>query len=353
MKILIVTHQVAFNIYGGAEIQIEKITDGLAGLGVDVKLFDMWRDKIYDFDILHIFNPTMFPYESYFLTTYAKRSSGQTKVAVSPVFWLPYYVQGVKMPLILTTGRFLLKLGKLVPYFGPSYVKRTLELSDILLTNTSEEGQLVKKLFGLPRNKPLEVIPNGVDISFKHGDPGLFYEKYGIEDFILFVGRIEERKNVLRLIEAFNESSLDTYLVLIGKPLSREYYMKCKEKAGDNVLFLPPLPHGSDMLKSAYKAAKVVVLPSYYETPGLSALEGALAGANVVITKNGGTREYFRDYAWYVDPMDKNSIKKALVEAFKSPRNRELQKYVEKNFTWEAVVKKLLRVYESLLEGDT
>lgn len=351
MKVLVTTHQAAFNIHGGAEIQIKKTVESLSALGVQVRLFNMWEDRIDDFDILHIFNPTMFPYESYFLAKYAKDTKPTIKVAVSPIFWVPYYSHGrIKKSVVLNMGKLAIALGRIIPYFGPRYVKKVLELSDVILPNTTEEQNLVKSLFRL-KNKNAKIVPNGVDEEFKYGDPKLFEEKYGIRDFILFVGRIERRKNVLRLIEAFNESGLDTHLVIIGSVFDREYYLKCKEKAGDRVLFLPPLPHNSDMLKSAYKAAKVVALPSYYETPGLVALEGGLAGANIVITPEGGTKEYFRDYAWYVDPLDKESIKTALISAFEAPRRRELSKYIEENFTWKKIGERMVRIYKELLEG--
>ena len=70
-------------------------------------------------------------------------------------------------------------------------------------------------------------------------------------------------------------------------------YDKCVKEAGSNVKFLGDLDHSSDMLRSAYAACDVFVLPGWFETPGLAALEAALAGAKVVATKGGSTKEYF------------------------------------------------------------
>jgi len=99
------------------------------------------------------------------------------------------------------------------------------------------------------------------------------------------------------------------------------------------------------LLRSAYSAAKVFVLPSIFETPGLSALEAAVAGANIVITKYGSTKEYFGDYAWYVDPFSESDIKDKILDAFKSKKNKKLSYHIKKNFTWDKIVKKLRDVY--------
>ena len=193
------------------------------------------------------------------------------------------------------------------------------------------------------------VIPNGVDIKFKDGNSKLFESKYKINDFILFVGRIEHRKNLLRLIMAFIKSNLKTNLVIIGKIEDYDYYNLCKKESNEKVIFIPPMPHDSEILKSAYKSAKVLVLPSFLETPGLSALEGGLAGTNIVITKIGGTNEYFEDYAFYIDPFDEKDIQKALISAYNAPSTDELSKHIQKEFTWDKVAQKTLDVYNLII----
>jgi glycosyltransferase involved in cell wall biosynthesis len=67
-----------------------------------------------------------------------------------------------------------------------------------------------------------------------------------------------------------------------------------------------------------------------------------------VITKNGGTREYFGDYARYVDPTSVESIMEALVGAFNAPRSNGLSQYIEKNFTWRIVAEGTIKAYERI-----
>ncbi len=68
------------------------------------------------------------------------------------------------------------------------------------------------------------------------------------------------------------------------------------------VIWLGRLDHHDPLLASAYAAARVFALPSWFETPGLAALEAALAGCAVVITPYGSTREYFGDLVEYARP---------------------------------------------------
>jgi glycosyltransferase involved in cell wall biosynthesis len=103
-------------------------------------------------------------------------------------------------------------------------------------------------------------------------------------------------------------------------------------------------------LASAYAACKVFVLPSLYETPGLSALEAALAGANICITKEGATREYFSDFAFYCDPHDINSIREAIFKAYEASKSDKLRDHILKNFTWNRAAKATLEAYEKVLK---
>ena len=71
------------------------------------------------------------------------------------------------------------------------------------------------------------------------------------------------------------------------------------------------------MLASAYAAARVLALPSWFETPGLAALEAALAGCAVVVTPFGCTREYFGDRVEYARPDRPAEIGRAILRAWR------------------------------------
>ncbi|MCX6660890.1 MAG: glycosyltransferase [Candidatus Bathyarchaeota archaeon] len=356
MRVAFLTYQGAFNLHGGAETQIEMTARYLSKLKeVEVRLFDMWKDKIEEFDIVHIFKPTSFPAESLSICRYAKRRG--VRIVVSPIFFrtgdgidehLPFtqnllYHSRLAFNDLVTSLPYVRELD---PY---AQVQELLRQSDSILPNTRAELESIMLTFeGLPREK-FSLIPNGVDERFAYGDSRLFKERYGMDEIILFVGNIEPRKNLLRLIRSFKKSRLQANLVIIGKEGDFEYANRCKKEASDRVFFLGALPHDSEILVSAYKAARVLVLPSLFETPGLAALEGGLAGANIVVTEFGGTKEYFGDMASYVNPTDVDGIAEALSKSFKSPKNLRLSNHISAQFLWENVARKTLVAYKSIL----
>ena len=92
-----------------------------------------------------------------------------------------------------------------------------------------------------------------------------------------------------------------------------------------------------------------MALPSWLENPGLSALEGGLAGANVLVTSIGSAREYFKNYAFYVNPNSYKDIKKKLILAYKKEKDNELALHIKKNFIWEVVTNKVAESYKELI----
>ena len=102
------------------------------------------------------------------------------------------------------------------------------------------------------------------------------------------------------------------------------------------------------MLASAYAACNVFALPSTFETPGIAALEAALAGAKIVITPHGGTRDYFNNMAEYVNPYSVESIRAGIVASLESKKSNTLQQHIKNEFLWNRVAEKTLAVYKSI-----
>ena len=138
-------------------------------------------------------------------------------------------------------------------------------------------------------------------------------------------------------------------MVLVGKESKnqKKYVEKVHQEAGDNVIFLGAIPH--DELKELYKIAKVHALVSWMETPGLSSLEAAAMGCNIVVTRKGDTYDYFENYAFYCEPDDVNSIKKAIDEAYTSSVNPKLKQKILDNYTWEKTAEETYKAYKKIL----
>jgi len=88
-------------------------------------------------------------------------------------------------------------------------------------------------------------------------------------------------------------------------------------------------------------------LPSLFETPGLAALEAGLAGAKIVITKYGGTTEYFGENAVYIEPRSVGSIRNGIKRSLAQEKNELLKNRIRKHFLWKDIAQNLARVYKS------
>jgi len=347
VKVAFYLYPSAFQNPGGGEIQLLKTMEYLGKEGVQVKKFDQWNDKLEDHDILHVFGSVK---DCAGLMRTARNKG--VKVALSTIFWSSFkrafFEGGGFLRRTELTARHLAKL--LFPRL-PSGRRETMMISDILFPNSEMEKEQLVRLFGIPGEK-IHVVPNGVDERFRDADPSFFTDKYGIRDFALYSGRIEPRKNQLNFIRAMKGTGRT--VVFIGEAVSdyMEYYNECRKEATGNMHFLGRMEHDSDILASAYAACEVFALTSWFETPGLCALEAALAGAKIVITPEGSTREYFGDMVTYARPDNIREIRSSMEKAFGEAARPGLKEHVLDNYTWGRVASSTKQGYEKLLKGS-
>ena len=318
--------------YGGAQVQADKTAEELANLGVEVEFLTPRTSTLGD--LVHCFGP----YRQYDLVMKMCQSRG-IPVVCSTIFYIE--------PKTRQFLSYWLKARS--PWGTHKTVRRMWQHSSLLLPNSEAEAEQVRFVYRVSREQ-IHVVPNGVEARFAEGNPALFRDKFGIrEPFVLNIGRVEDRKNQHRLIQALKGTGLK--LVLIGKEWHQEYSALCRREADGNVLFLPPLAHDDPLLASAYAACRVFALPSLLETPGIAALEAGIAGARVVTTPIGGGREYFSDHALYVDPYSVSDIRAKVLQAWNSAGDAEtLREHILKHFTWRRVAEKTLEGYERVLQ---
>ena len=165
---------------------------------------------------------------------------------------------------------------------------------------------------------------------------------------MLFVGRVEPRKNVLGLIRAV--ARMGVPLVVIGAPPPghESYAEECRRAGLGFVRWLGAMDHDDPVLASAYAAARVFALPSWFETPGLAALEAALAGCAVVITPYGCTREYFGDRVEYARPDRVSEIRTAVLRGWTLGPDLRLADHVGARFLWSDVARRTAEVYDQV-----
>ena len=345
MKVYIASYQAISILHGGPNTQIRNTIKFLPEFGVDARLFDQWsRFRKGDCDIVHIFAANIGTYH------FAREiASLGVPLVVSPIIYSRHSHHFMKRGLALT--RILQKAG---PGIWSDYAL----CADIcgwaqkVLPNTQAEADLVVRGLDVPRDRVL-VIPNGVNGRFASGDPSLFRQKYGLENFILNVGHIgHARKNVLKLIQALG--AINHPAVIIGRFIPGPYGAACLREAAKHkhILLIDGLDNDSDMLASAYAACDVFVLPSLFETPGIAALEAGLAGAKLVITPNGGTTEYFGSLATYVRPDSIASIRDGIRLALAAPKTDALRSHIQSHYLWQHVAGQTAAAYRSVLEKN-
>jgi glycosyltransferase involved in cell wall biosynthesis len=330
----------AFQAPGGGENQLVQTGRHLEELGVPVRLFSPWTDRLEQARLLHLFGMSR---EGIELARRAKARG--TPVVLSPICW--YEPRAL---WALETG-LARKLGSLGAWSLrrwasrlPGWRRELLLLADRILPSSNAEARQLTALFGVDRER-VRVVPNGVLASFHWASPSRFRGRFGNDDFVLFVGRIEPRKNPLGLIRAVRALGLRLVIIGAAPPGCQSYHERCKAEGGDRVRWLQQRDHHDPLLASAYAAARVFALPSWFETPGLAALEASLAGAAVVITPYGSTREYFGDRVVYTRPDRVTEISRAISWCWSQGPDSRLAEHVASNFLWPQVAKQTAEVY--------
>lgn len=203
---------------------------------------------------------------------------------------------------------------------------------------------------------PLINIPNGVDLaaSVKTSQYSLLDELP--ESFILYIGRINWKKGLDRLIRAMTELP-DVHLVIAGND-EEHYQEQLVKQANDletdqQIHFIGAV--SDDEKWSLYQHARLCVLPSYSENFGIVVLEAMAVGCPIFVTPEVGAGEFVRESgAGRVVPPEKLGveIKKALDDpaALKEYGNNG-QKWVQSYMTWDKVSLQMSQAYKDILES--
>ncbi len=257
----------AFQSPGGGENQLIQTGRYIEARGVAVRPFSPWVDRLDRAGLLHLFGMSR---EGLQLARVA-RAKG-IPVVLSPICWIePRAMAALATdPVGRWANRAKWRLKALVPSF-PTWRRELLNLADAILPNSVAEGEQLVRWFGADPSR-IRPVPNGVEERFAHADPSAFRAIHGAGDFVLYVGRIEPRKNVLGLVEGVRAAGLP--LVVIGDALPgyEGYAADCKRAGSGFARWLPRVDHDDPLLESAYASARVLALPSWFETPGLVAL---------------------------------------------------------------------------------
>lgn len=355
MKVLFIARATLYQSPGGDTIQILKTAEALRNLDVVVDIGLTTETFNYEqYDIVHFFN-IIRPADILFHFSKAK------KKVISSIFvdyseaellagkkirsFLVKIIGANKLEYIKAVGKAILgkeeiRSRKYLLKGHLSSVKYIHQHADAILPNSYSEQNRLEKALG-KTNAYIRRIVNGVDIK-KNIIPNKRFD-----GAIICVGRIERLKNQLMLINVLNTLDIPAYI--IGKPAINDtlYAEECKKIAKPHIQFIENLPQ--EEVFAIMKAAKVHVLPSWFETTGLASLEAAYYGCNVVVSKKGDQEEYFKNFAYFCKPDDENSIKEAILKAYHGTYNNAFHKLIEETYTWEQAANQTKQVYQEIL----
>jgi glycosyltransferase involved in cell wall biosynthesis len=177
--------------------------------------------------------------------------------------------------------------------------------------------------------------------------------------YLLFVGTIEPRKNLSRLLEAFEAVYADGLtggLVIVGQRgwLYADFFTHLEESSVRDAVILPGYVPDED-LPAVYAGAQAFVLPNIYEGFGLPVLEAMACGTPVAASDASCIPEVGGDAALYFDPMDVEAMVGAMRHLL---RDADLQSEMRARglaqaarFSWEQAAAETQAVYDAVMKG--
>ncbi len=222
-----------------------------------------------------------------------------------------------------------------------------------VVTNSNNSRNDLMQYCGVSSEK-VSLVYWAVDESFLQEQAGQVDEvDRPRKDYILYVGSLEPRKNIKRLVEAYialrkAHPSLKTKLVLIGgeSPLFADLSLVIREFREDVILkgFV-----NEAVLREYYRDANLVVYPSLYEGFGLPPLEAMASGTPVLVSQNSSLPEVVGDAALSFDAVNVAELQSSIYKVLSEPQLRQqmiLAGYKQvRRFSWDRVCRNILGIY--------
>ncbi len=237
--------------------------------------------------------------------------------------------------------------------------------ADHIITISESSKKDIMKFYGVPENR-ISVIYPGYDETLFHPIKEQksiheVLERYGIVDsYIIYIGTVQPRKNLVRLIEAFKDvADPNLKLVIVGKTSGQgrqgwmfQETLDAPKKFGieDKVIFTGFVP--TEDLPYLLSGAKAYCLPSLFEGFGIPVVEAMATGTPVIVSNVSSLPEIVGGAGLLVDPNSIGSITTAIEKICTNKKLRDdlVKKGLAQagKFSWEKAAKELLEVFKTI-----
>ena len=241
--------------------------------------------------------------------------------------------------------------------------KRSMKRADKIVAVSEFTKSEIIRLFDIPSEK-IDVVYNAVDLSVYRDDYAVdeidaVRSKFNIpQSYMLYLGTIEPRKNLLRLINAYamlrkEEKDVPALVIAGKKGWLYDSIMEAVEANGlsDDVIFTGYV--SSEDAPKLMCGAKLFCYPSIYEGYGMPVLEAMACSVPVLTSNCSSLPEVSRDCAVNVDPMSEKAIcdgmKKLLFDTELCDTLSKKGRALAEQSSWDVQAEKLHRIYDSLL----
>ena len=257
------------------------------------------------------------------------------------------YYQAVKSIVRIKDKAIFIPTAHREPYINFTMYKEVFEAADAFIFLTDEEKELVHSIFNVT-DVPYDVMGVGVDVP-EQVDADRFKKKYNLDNYVIYVGRIDQGKDCPRLFKYFMEYKMrnagDLKLVLMGKQV-------CDIPKSKDIISLGFV---SDEDKfDGIKGAKALILPSKFESLSISVLESMTLSVPVIVNgicdvlkghcvkSNGGL--YYKNYFEFeacINYMLNHPDEYAVM-------CKNARKYVDDYFQWDDIVERFSKMIEKV-----
>lgn len=230
--------------------------------------------------------------------------------------------------------------------------------SDIIIAVSKQTANDITEFYNINSEK-IKVLYQSCNPLFfkllKKEDLENIKQKYCLpKNYILYVGTIEERKNLHRLIEAIKIAKIDMQLVVVGRK-TKYYFIKVqplieKYKMQKQIIHIENVDNTT--LPGIYQGASIFVYPSLFEGFGIPILEAQASGTPVLTSKGSCFFEAGGPHSEYANPLDSEDIAFKLLSILNDKERRiemiEKGRAYAKQFNDKQCADNLMKVYEQI-----